>query len=218
VLDGVNYSFTYGNALVMALQGNPWHTADYALDAQILWMRRTVQQHGHNRWKIVILHHGIYTVSYASVHGYEKLAAAYDECGIDLVLSGHNHVYARSKPIRDFQPVAKGEGTVHITGGTISSNCAWGGYIYKPDRTIPEENGLPIKEAMAFISLTDKVDEDNMNVYHVLTVGESGIDITAIRAFDGAVMRHNDTRPSDVPVEYKTPITANKPLPVTIAK
>jgi hypothetical protein len=214
VLMGANYFFTYGNALIMVLQGNPWHTADYALDEQIQWMRYVVNKHGENRWKIVALHQGFYMVSYKPIHGYQKLMPAFDELGIDLVLNGHNHVYTRSKPIKNYQPVEKGEGTVYITGGTISGNCAWGGYIYKPDRTVPEENGLAIKDAVNFLSLTDLVDENNMNIYHVITIDEKGITITAKRAFDGTTLKHNDTRPGDVKEEYKTLITSDRPLTV----
>ncbi|MCL2604840.1 MAG: metallophosphoesterase [Defluviitaleaceae bacterium] len=211
-LDGVNYFFTYGNALFMVLQGNPWHTAEYALDEQIEWMRHVVATHGQNRWKIILMHHGVYTVSYNSVHGYEKLMPFYDEYGIDLVLSGHNHVYARSKPIRNYQPAKKGQGTVHITGGTVSGNCAWGGYIYKPDRQIPEKNGLPMKEAMDFLSLTDLVDDQNKNIYQIITINDNGINITALRAHDNTVMKHNAPSPSDAVEELQTPLTASKPL------
>jgi hypothetical protein len=212
VLDGTNYFFTYGSALIMVLQGNPWHTADYALDEQIQWMRHVVSAHGQNRWKIVIMHQGVYTVSYNSVHGYSTLMPFYDEYGIDLVLSGHNHVYARSKPIKNYRPVEKGQGTVHITGGTVSGNCAWGGYIYKPDRQIPEKDGLPMKELMNFLSLTDRVDEDNKNIYHILTINENGINITALRAHDNTVVKHNAPSPSDTAEELQTPLTASRPL------
>jgi hypothetical protein len=167
------------------------------------------------KWKIIFKHQGIYTVSYGSVPGHEKLTAFYAECGIDLVLSGHNHVYSRSKPIKDYQPVARGEGTVHITGGTVSSNCAWGGYIYKPERKVPEENGLPMTELMAFLSLTDKVDEQNKNIYHILTIDENGINITAIRAHDNTVVKHNAVvQPGDVPEEFRTPLTGKTPLKI----
>jgi hypothetical protein len=213
VLNGLNYFFTYGNALFLVLQGNPWHTADYALDEQIRWMRHVIKHHGQNKWKIVYKHQGIYTVSYGSVKGYEELSKFYDECGIDLVLSGHNHVYARSKPIKNFLPVEKGQGTVHITGGTISCNCAWGGYIYKPLRQIPEDTGLPMSELMAFLSLTDKVDEENKNIYQIITIDENGISITAVRAHDNTFVKHNAAnQPGDTQEENNTLLTGNRPL------
>ncbi|MCL2500877.1 MAG: metallophosphoesterase [Defluviitaleaceae bacterium] len=212
VLDDVNYFFTYGDALVMVLQGNPWHTAAYALDEQIEWMRNVVTAYGNNRWKIVLLHHGVYTVSYDSIHGYEKLMPFYDEYGIDLVLSGHNHVYARSKPIRNYRPAEKGHGTVHITGGTVSGNCAWGGYVYKPDRQIPNKNGPRMEEAMDFLSLTDRVDELNKSIYHIITVDENGINITALRAHDDTVVKHNAPSQSDTAVEFQTHLTGKIPL------
>jgi hypothetical protein len=95
------------------------------------------------------------------------------------------------------------KGTVYITGGTISCNCAWGGYIYTPERKIPDENGLPLKDFMAFLSLTDLVDEENKNVYHIISVDENGIRITAKRA-DGKTLVHNDIRPSDTAEEFET--------------
>ncbi|MCL2363146.1 MAG: phosphotransferase [Defluviitaleaceae bacterium] len=212
VLDGVNYFFTHGNALFMVLQGNSWTTAAYALDEQIAWMRHVVTTHGQGKWKIIYKHHGIYTASYNSVEGYEKLSAFFDECGIDLVLNGHNHVYARSKPIRGFLPAERGAGTVHITGGTVSGNCAWGGYVYKPERRVPEETGLPMTELMDFLSLTDGVDAMNKNIYHVITVDERGISITAMRAHDGSIVKHNARQPGDVTEENGTVITDTKPL------
>jgi predicted phosphodiesterase len=202
-LHGINYFFTYGSVLFLVLQTNPWHVDEYALDEQILWLHNVCETHKNMR-KIAVMHQGIYCASHKPVFGYEKLAAAFDECGIMLVLSGHNHVYSRTKPMKDFKPAENG--TVYITGGTISSNCAWGGYIYTPERRVPEENGLAIKDIMAFVSLTDLVDENNKNVYHIITVGENDIRITAKRASDGTVLVHNDIRPSDTAEEYETAI------------
>ncbi len=77
---------------------------------QIGWLRESLEK-DKSTWKVVFMHHPIYT----AIGGHRAdtgLLAALEPVlvkgGVQLVLSGHNHYYARTKPI---------DGITHITSG-----------------------------------------------------------------------------------------------------
>ena len=54
-------------------------------------------------WKIVCMHKSPYTLGKDgkwpdALYLQESLAKVLDKCGVDLVLSGHDHQYLRTKP------------------------------------------------------------------------------------------------------------------------
>ena len=77
---------------------------------QIDWLRESLQK-TKTTWKVVFMHHPIYTAvgGHRIDPGLQKtLEGILIEGGVQLVLSGHNHYYARSKKIH---------GITHITSG-----------------------------------------------------------------------------------------------------
>jgi hypothetical protein len=76
-------------------------------------------------WRLSMHHQALYAT--CTRHGSnETLRAAwgpkYDEYGIQLVFSGHNHIYERSIPIFAEAPAEEGEGTTYVvTGGAGAS-------------------------------------------------------------------------------------------------
>ncbi|NNJ26729.1 purple acid phosphatase family protein [Alienimonas chondri] len=67
-------------------------------EEQVPWLRKTLASNPH-RWTIVTFHHPLYN-SKAGRDNPELRAAwqpLFDEFGVDLVLQGHDHTYARSK-------------------------------------------------------------------------------------------------------------------------
>lgn len=68
---------------------------------QIEWIERSLAK-STARWKVVVMHHPMYSTtkkggSEALVHVLEPI---FVRTGVDMVLSGHNHVYERLRPIK----------------------------------------------------------------------------------------------------------------------
>lgn len=95
-------------------------TDDQRVNIVAPWVRQ-VLTNCDARWKLVFFHHPYYTGSEHPASGadYMKipLAHVFEECGVDLVFCGHNHLYERTAPIRQDKVVAEGRGVVYITTG-----------------------------------------------------------------------------------------------------
>jgi predicted phosphodiesterase len=88
------YSFKKGNATFFALDSN------YMDSSQIDWLERELQT-TNTPWKICFLHHPLY--SDGRYHGPDldlraHLEPLFEKYGVDVVLSGHDHIYERIKP------------------------------------------------------------------------------------------------------------------------
>jgi hypothetical protein len=89
------YSFKNGNAEFFALDSN------YMDPAELAWVKDSLQK-SNAAWKICYFHHPLY--SNAKFHGPDvdlraQLVPIFHENGVRLVLSGHEHVYERLKPM-----------------------------------------------------------------------------------------------------------------------
>jgi hypothetical protein len=130
------YSWDYGNAHFVALDGNQvfngamydWADADLAATAQ--------------RWKIVYFHQPMY--SDPGVHGSDLNLRFYLEPifmahHVDLVLQGHNHYYSRSYPIANGVAVDTAQGSSYQNPGGVIYVVAGGGgrALYATTNTDP---------------------------------------------------------------------------------
>lgn len=94
---GGDYSFTYGDVLFIDL-----NTQGTSNDEHKQFIKETVDKNKNAKWKIVVLHQDIYG---SAEHSNEPavtdlryaLVPTFEECGIDLVMTGHDHAYSRSK-------------------------------------------------------------------------------------------------------------------------
>lgn len=95
-MNGENYyTFKKGNVRFFVLD------SDYMDPKQLAWLERELQNAGHGGWKICYFHHPLY--SSGRRHGpatdlrllLEPLLVKY---GVDVVFSGHDHVYERVRP------------------------------------------------------------------------------------------------------------------------
>jgi len=108
---GAYYSYDYSNAHFVVLNTNE-NSDEFAnfSKAQLDWMEADVKaaKAAGAQWIIVALHKGPYTTSnhatdkdIMGANGERaKVAPMMAELGIDLVLQGHDHIYARTKPIK----------------------------------------------------------------------------------------------------------------------
>ncbi len=109
---GAYYSFDYENTHFIMLNTNE-DSPEYAnfTPRQIGWLKADAKAAAERKvdWQIVVLHKGPYTTSNHATDSdimnengvRPKVAPILAELGIDLVLQGHDHIYALSKPINE---------------------------------------------------------------------------------------------------------------------
>ena len=104
------YSFEYGNALFVVLDGN------LAAASQAAWLEQKLSQ-THATWKFVLYHQPAYS-SGGNRDNVELRAAwtpLFDKYHVDMALQGHDHAYLRTYPMRAGQRVpSPKEGTVYV--------------------------------------------------------------------------------------------------------
>ena len=109
---GRYYSFDWGNAHFVALNSELYHgDSSDSPEEQKAWLERDLRE-TRQSWKIVYFHRPIYS---SSKHGSderirEDLEPVLISQEVDLVFSGHDHVYERTKPICGVTYVLSGGG------------------------------------------------------------------------------------------------------------
>ncbi len=105
--DGRNYFYEYNNSLVISLDSNHWW--DYANDKQ--FVRDAIAQAGSDKdWIIVTFHHALFSQAYHQedidvMAMRDEMTRFYSEMGVDLVVSGHDHIHTRSHLMDGNTPV-----------------------------------------------------------------------------------------------------------------
>lgn len=134
-----NYWFDFGDARFVALDANPVEEGGTITNEQrqsviAPWLRH-VLTNCDARWKFVYFHHPFYTGSEHPESGGEHMKKAFmkvfEDCGVDIVFCGHNHLYERTAPMRQDKIVPDGQGVVYVTTG------AGGNSRYTESRTPP---------------------------------------------------------------------------------
>ncbi|RRJ67915.1 hypothetical protein EHV15_33560 [Paenibacillus oralis] len=138
---GAYYSYDYSNVHFIVLNTNENSTeyADMSLH-QVEWLKQDVEKAraAGAEWIIVNMHIGPYTISNHATDSdvigenglRNKIAPLMAELKIDLVLQGHDHIYARTKPIkRDGTAADTDKITETLHGESIE-------YTVNPDGTI----------------------------------------------------------------------------------
>lgn len=92
--DNALYSFAKGDARFFLLDSNKdiWN-----LGEQREWLKKQLAE-SKERWKIVVLHHPLHSIKGAAnnLGVWAYFDGVIKEAGVDLVLQGHEHAYARS--------------------------------------------------------------------------------------------------------------------------
>jgi len=164
IYEGVLYSFDYGNAHFVNIDSNAELTT-----AQLDWLENDLKNTD-KKWKAAMMHEG----GYGRKGSKSALTELFDKYNIDLAMIGHNHFYARSKPI-DASGEDKKNGTVWIM-----PNAAGNKFNSKPDKlylAVSEQPELPMFTQVKFT-------ETNifLNSYTVDTTGEAALfDTYALR-------------------------------------
>ncbi len=113
---GMYYSFDYGDGHFVVLNtGDTMETGDMGLtESQINWLKEDLLSTD-KKWKIVAMHNPLYSPGkYGSSEDYNTVAKflrgqlneVFSQCGVDLVLTGHDHVYSCTYPItKEGEPI-----------------------------------------------------------------------------------------------------------------
>ncbi len=100
---GKTYSFDYGFAHIVVIDteiycdGTTVCSNYDTANAGLLntWVRNDINN-SDAEWQIVMLHRGPYSMSYDTNNVRNSLVPVLEECGVDLVLAGHDHQYSRA--------------------------------------------------------------------------------------------------------------------------
>ncbi|MDK8798765.1 fibronectin type III domain-containing protein [Corynebacterium coyleae] len=147
--DTANYFFNYNNVLFIGLDGNRASKAD--IDVHAKFVNETIAAHGGDAdWVIVGIHHapfsqGTHYTDKDVVELRNSLTPKLSEAGVDLVLSGHDHIYTRTHLMNGVDPVipagASKSGDILIPEDNevlyVTSTTATGGKYYD----FQDENG-----------------------------------------------------------------------------
>ncbi|WP_170924866.1 fibronectin type III domain-containing protein [Candidatus Enterococcus clewellii] len=175
----LNYSYVYGNVLFFNINSNYDSTAN--LDKQIAWMRAEVAEKGDGKFIVASFHKspygGKWTSSSSSVLGSKnikaKLVPVMEELGVNLVLSGHDHNYIRSYPIKNGQPVTdmsdpstistSENGTIYMVSRNSGQKTykledakAWTAVRWAPAGDITGKDNLPENTVFSAVSVEDQ--------------------------------------------------------------
>ena len=120
--NGVNYSFDYGNVHVAVVNTNDVVAIS---NAQLTWLKNDMNSTDAD-WKIVLMHKSPYSLGKDikwpdACYLQESLAAVCDATNVDLVMSGHDHMYVRTKPLNDNKVTSQENGTTYILAGATGS-------------------------------------------------------------------------------------------------
>lgn len=120
VKDGVNYSFDYGNAHFAVLNTNDILSISIP---QLKWLENDLNGTDKD-WKIVCLHKSPYSLGKDAkwpdaLYLQKSLTRVLDKCDVDLVMSGHDHQYLRTKPLKGNK--VNNDGTVYVLSGTAGA-------------------------------------------------------------------------------------------------
>lgn len=97
-----------------------------SVQAQLPWLEadlKAAQADKDIEWTIVMAHHPAYS---SSTHGSTDYLRKYlvplcDKYGVDLVFSGHDHDYERTKPLKGEKVVAAADGIYYVVAGGFFS-------------------------------------------------------------------------------------------------
>lgn len=125
--DGLPYEYVEnawhivtGNILLIGLNS----VTTSVVEEQKPWLKATLERYKDDAdidWRVVMYHHPAYSSSNHKSTGrvQDHWVPIFEDYGVDLSLSGHDHNYERSVPIRGSQEVDEAEGVIYVTAGAF---------------------------------------------------------------------------------------------------
>ena len=199
-----DYYYTYNSILFVHI-----NVENENVEEHIEFLDRALENNPNALWQIVVIHHSYFSGSSASTNSNivnmgKVLAGAMNERGVDAVLSGHDHFYARSNLMVDYytestdtivnNTVENPLGTLYICGSSSSGS----GF----DAPINTNNA-------AYQNATNRKSIVNVSVTKTsLTFDAYFVDGTAPELFDTfTIIRTDSKEPVNVPKYSVTYVT-----------
>ena len=102
-IDNTVYSFDYGNAhFAVVNTGSDSGDATELLNLQKEWLRDDLKN-SDKKWKVLVTHRGVYVekIRKNADNANRAFLDIIDECGVDLVIEGHDHTYMRTHVMKE---------------------------------------------------------------------------------------------------------------------
>ena len=114
------YYFDTANARIIVIDTNNLYGALQApkidkKSSQYEWLKNTLAKAGADKWKIVIMHHPVYSSGGTDDFLSAFLAPLFEAHQVKLVIQGHQGAYERTKPIR--KGASAKSGPIYVTVG-----------------------------------------------------------------------------------------------------
>lgn len=157
---GGTYSVDYNNMHISVLG----YTSDHeVLDKQLEWLKQDVKN-SDKPWKILVTHQPPYFTNPFGGNEIikEKLPPVVDELGIDIVFSGHDHSYGRTKKLKNGKEDPNG--TVYVVTGTTGQ---------KHYDAVADEKFDFVNTDNIAVSMYAKVDKDQITFTTTTSEGET---------------------------------------------
>lgn len=160
---GGDYWYIYDNTLFMNINFDAKTTENLAQHEEFI--RQTISANPDTTWQVIIIHAPFFATSShaddsATIQFRTALAPVFAEVGIDLVLSGHEHMYTRSKLMLDSTTVSDDvvtddyvispEGVQYICASSSTGSKFYEKAYYENDDYISAENYEKRKSAIHF--------------------------------------------------------------------
>ncbi|HEX6597003.1 MAG TPA: metallophosphoesterase [Acidimicrobiales bacterium] len=131
-LPGRWYARQLGELTLIALD-----STDIQNPQQLAWLDRTLATVT-TTWKVVALHHPPYSAGYqgSSMEARDTFSPLFERYGVQLVLSGHEHDYQRSKPLNGVTYVVSGGAADTRRTGSDDFTAASGSWHHFVDLSV----------------------------------------------------------------------------------
>ena len=189
---GANYWYTYNGTLFMHL--NMADTSAATNGEHETFMKEAIAANPNAKWKIAIIHNALYSAGDHSNPNYNyfegeigkyraALAPVLTNLGIDIVLSGHDHIYVRSHIMNGDTPVEydtvngyinEPDGTLHIAASSSTGSKFYPNQV--PDAYYAAVINDEQRKSAILFSVTDTSITfksyflDDMTVFDTLTI------------------------------------------------
>ncbi|MBT2663247.1 phosphodiester glycosidase family protein [Bacillus sp. ISL-45] len=156
---GGTYSVEYNNMHISVLG---YTSEKEVLEQQLEWLKQDVKN-SDKPWKILVTHKPPYFTNPFGGNDImkEKLPPVVDELGIDIVFSGHDHSYGRTKKLKAGKEDSNG--TVYVVAGTTGK---------KHYDAVADEKFEYVNMENIAVSMQAKVDKDKITFTTVTSDGE----------------------------------------------
>lgn len=118
--EGIVYWFRWGDVLFVMLNNEAMRN-QATLQTAIDWMEQVIKANP-SRYIAVVEHYEWLIGTNGANSQLDRFSDSFDRMGVDLALSGNNHVYLRTHPLYNRQPVAAGEGTVYVVNSSSDNS------------------------------------------------------------------------------------------------